>query len=230
MSEIKRKYVIPGELVAEGNYDRLTNVYRIDTKYYSTRVGMAEVLTDSVRVIPLTGPYIPRIDDVVIGKITNYSAFAWEVDINSCFSGFLLAQSVFGRDYSPARDSISNKFAIGDLITTKILAFDRTRDPLLTVSGPGLGKINSGEIMKISYTKVPRVIGKKGAMIKTIENYSKCRLAVGQNGVVVISGNSDNVVLAKLALNLIEKAAHTADLTQKVQELLSKSNNGEKSE
>ncbi len=230
MSEIKRKYVIPGELVAEGNYDRLTNVYRIDTKYYSTRVGMAEVLTDSVRVIPLTGPYIPRIDDVVIGKITNYSAFAWEVDINSCFSGFLLAQSVFGREYSPARDSISNKFAIGDLITTKILAFDRTRDPLLTVSGPGLGKINSGEIMKISYTKVPRVIGKKGAMIKTIENYSKCRLAVGQNGIVVISGNSDNVVLAKSALNLIEKAAHTADLTQKVQELLSKSNNGEKNE
>lgn len=228
MSEIKRKYVIPGELVAEGNYDRLSNVYEMNKKYYSTRVGMAEVLTDSVRVIPLTGPYIPRMDDIVIGKIINYSAFAWEVDIDSCFSGFLLAQSVFGREYSPARDSLSDKFAIGDLITTKVLAFDRTRDPLLTVSGPGLGRINSGEIVKISHTKVPRIIGKKGAMIKTIENYSKCRLAVGQNGIVVISGNSDNIMLAKSALNLIEKDAHTADLTQRVQQLLSISNNGEK--
>ncbi|MDP6640943.1 MAG: exosome complex RNA-binding protein Rrp4 [Nitrososphaerales archaeon] len=228
MPEVKRKYVTPGELVGKGRYNRTSNVYQIEDKFYSTRVGMAEVINDSLRVIPLTGPYIPREDDLVVGKIIDHSAFAWEVDINSCFSSFLLAQSVFGRDYSPARDSLTKKFAIGDLVTAKILAFDRTRDPLLSVSGPGLGRINQGEIVSISPTKVPRVIGKKGAMIKTIENYSKCRLTVGQNGLVMISGNPEGIILAKSALDLINHEAHTADLTQKVQDLLSGSNNGEK--
>ncbi|MEE9585608.1 MAG: RNA-binding protein, partial [Nitrososphaerales archaeon] len=119
MSEIKRKYVIPGELVTEGKYNRTTNVFRVDDKFYSTRVGMAEVSSDSVRVIPLSGPYIPRVDDLVVGKIVDYSAFAWEVNIDSCFSAYLLAQSVFGRDYSPARDSLTSKFAIGDVILAK---------------------------------------------------------------------------------------------------------------
>ncbi len=230
MSEIKRKYVIPGELVTEGKYNRTTNVFRVDDKFYSTRVGMAEVSSDSVRVIPLSGPYIPRVDDLVVGKIVDYSAFAWEVNINSFFSAYLLAQSVFGRDYSPARDSLTNKFAIGDVILAKVSAFDRTRDPLLSVSGPGLGRINRGEVVKISSTKVPRVIGKKGSMIKTVESGTNCRLTVGQNGLIVISGPAEGILLAIDALNLIDKEAHTADLTQKVQNLLSRLSEGEKNE
>ncbi len=230
MSEIKRKYVIPGELVTEGKYNRTTNVFRVDDKFYSTRVGMAEVSSDSVRVIPLSGRYIPRVDDLVVGKIVDYSAFAWEVNINSCFSAYLLAQSVFGRDYSPARDSLTNKFAIGDVILAKVSAFDRTRDPLLSVSGPGLGRINRGEVVKISSTKVPRVIGKKGPMIKTVESGTNCRLTVGQNGLIVISGPAEGILLAIDALNLIDKEAHTADLTQKVQNLLSRLSEGEKNE
>ncbi len=222
MSEIKRKYVIPGDLVAQGNYRNTSNVLRLDDKLISTRVGMAEVTQDSVRVIPLSGPYIPRVDDLVVGKITDYSAFAWEVDINSCLPAFLPAQSVFGRDYSPARESLTSKFAIGDLITARIAAFDRTRDPMLSVSGPGLGLISSGEVVKISPIKVPRVIGKKGLMIKTIESGTNCRLAVGQNGLIVVSGSAEGIPTVISALKLIEKEAHVADLTQKVQALLSK--------
>jgi exosome complex component RRP4 len=228
LSDIKRKYVIPGDLIVKGQYKRMSNAFRIDDNYFSTRIGMAEVSSDSVRVIPLTGPYTPRIDDLVVGKILDYSAFAWEVNINSSFSAFLLAQSVFGRDYSPARDVLVNRFDIGDVILAKVLAFDRTRDPLLSVSGPGLGRINNGEIIKISPSKVPRVIGKKGSMIKTVEAGTKCRLTVGQNGLIVISGPPEGIILANGALNLIEKEAHLADLTQKVQTLLAESNKGEK--
>lgn len=224
---IKRKYVIPGELVIEGKYKRTSNVFRVDDKFFSTRVGMAEVTSDSVRVIPLTGPYIPRADDLVIGKIVDYSAFSWEVDINSCFFAYLPAQMVFGRDYSPAREELTRKFAIGDMITAKVFAFDRTRDPLLSVSGPGLGRINRGEVVRISPTKVPRVIGKKGSMIRTVESGTNCRLTVGQNGLIVISGPTEGILKAISAVKLIEKEAHTADLTQKVQELLSKQGDDE---
>lgn len=221
MVDVTRKYVIPGELVSEGKYKQSLNVFRVEGKYYSTRVGMAEITPDSVRVIPLTGPYIPRVDDLVIGKIVDYSAFAWEVDINSCFYAYLPAQNVFGRDYSPARNELTQKFAVGDLIAAKVMAFDRTRDPLLSLSGPGLGKIRQGEVVKISPTKVPRVIGKKGSMIRAVEMGTNCRLTVAQNGLIVISGPTEGILKAISALRLIEKEAHVADLTQKVQTLLS---------
>jgi len=222
MARVKRRYVTPGEVVAEGKYKAVANAVKVGDRIHSTRVGMAEIVDGSVRVIPLTGPYIPRVDDLVIGKIVDLSAFAWGVDINSCFPAYLPAQSVFGRNYSPAYESLSRKFKIGDLIVATIVAFDRTRDPVLTVSGPGLGPIHQGEVVKISPTKVPRVIGKKGSMIRTVETATGCKLTVGQNGVIAVSGPPEGILLAIKALKLIEEEAHTADLTQKVQSLLSR--------
>jgi exosome complex component RRP4 len=218
--EIKRKYVIPGEVVARGNVRADLNVMRVDDQLIATRVGMAEIGHDVVRVIPLSGPYIPRIDDLVVGKIIDYSAFAWEADINSCFFGILPAASVFGRDYSPAKDSLTDKLRVGDMIAARVIAFDRTRDPLLSISGPGLGRIPRGQVTKISPAKVPRLIGKKGSMIKTIEMGTKSRMLIGQNGVVVIVGAPDDTIRAIRAVNLVEEEAHSADLTEKVQSLL----------
>ena len=220
MPELKRKYVIPGEVVARGNVRADLNVMRVNDQLIATRVGMAEIGHDVVRVIPLSGPYIPRIDDLVVGKIIDYSAFAWEADINSCFFGILPAASVFGRDYSPAKDSLTDKLKVGDMIAARVIAFDRTRDPLLSISGPGLGRIPRGQVAKISPAKVPRLIGKKGSMIKTIEAGTKSRMLIGQNGVVVIVGSPDDTIRAISAVNLVEEEAHSPDLTQKVQALL----------
>ncbi len=223
MSSVKRKYVVPGDVVAEGDFRPVAHVTQHGNKFISTRVGMAEVGQEGVRVIPLSGPYIPRVDDLVIGQIVDYSAFAWDVDINSPFFGVLPAQSVFGREYSPADESLSSKFAIGDHLTCKIMSFDRTRDPLVTVSGPGLGKVEKGEIVKISPTKVPRLIGKKGLMIKSIETATNTRLAIGQNGIVVTLGPSAGVEMVRRAIRLIEEEAHLADLGSKVQALFTAS-------
>ena len=190
MSSVKRKYVVPGDVVAEGDFRPVAHVTQHGNKFISTRVGMAEVGGEGVRVIPLSGPYIPRVDDLVIGQIVDYSAFAWDVDINSPFFGVLPAQSVFGREYSPADESLSSKFAIGDHLTCKIMSFDRTRDPLVTVSGPGLGKVEKGEIVKISPTKVPRLIGKNNSMLSLIEKGTGCDIYVGRNGLVWVRGKN----------------------------------------
>ncbi len=218
--ELKRRFVIPGEVVAHGSLRAETNVMRVGDKIVSTRVGMAEIAHDAVRVVPLSGPYIPRIDDLVVGKVIDYSAFSWEVDMNSCFFGVLPAQSVFGRDYSPAKDSLTDRLAVGDTIAAKVIAFDRTRDPLLSISGPGLGRIPRGQTVKISPAKVPRLIGKKGSMIRSIESGTNCRMLIGQNGVVVVVGAPDDILRAITAVNLVEDQAHSPDLTEKVQGLL----------
>jgi len=223
MPEIERKYVTPGELIVEGSYKPISNVIRIKDKFYATKVGLAEISNEGIRVIPLSGPYIPRVEDLVIGKIVDYSAFSWEVDINSCFFAYLPAQSVFGKEFSPDVESLLRKFSIGDLIYAKITAYDRTRNPLLNVSGPGLGRIPKGEIVKISPAKIPRLIGKKGSMIKTIESATNCKLIIGQNGIILIVGPPDGVLLATQAIRMVESEAHLAGLTKNIQNLLSES-------
>lgn len=220
MPEVKRRYVIPGEIVARGNVRADLNVVRVGDSLVATRVGMAEIGHDTARVVALSGPYIPRIDDLLVGKIVDYSAFSWEVDINSCFFGILPAASVFGRDYSPAKDSLTDKLKVGDMIAARIIAFDRTRDPLLSISGPGLGRIPRGQVVRISPAKVPRLIGKKGSMIKSIEAGTRSRMLIGQNGVVIIVGATEDVLKATAAVNLVEEEAHSADLTEKVQSVL----------
>jgi exosome complex component RRP4 len=220
MPTVTRKQVIPGEVIVTGEYRLGSFVERRGNQYVALRVGLAEISKDSVKVIPLSGPYIPHVDDQVVGKIVDNTGFGWEVDINSCFFGYLPAQFVFGRDFSPATHDLNSRFRVGDLILAKVANFDRSRDPQVSVHGPGLGKIPGGEIVKISPTKVPRLIGKKGYMIKMISSQTGCDLMVGQNGLVVVSGPPEGVVKAANAIKMIEEEAHMADLTEKVQNYL----------
>ena len=221
MQELKRRYVIPGDKIVDGNFRPLMNVIRIGNSIISTRIGIAEAGRDGIKVIPLSGVYIPRINDIVIGKIVDRSSLSWDVDINSCFTAHLPAQDVFGRDFSPARDDMNRELATGALITARIIAFDRTRDPMLTVQDRDLGKIPRGESLRISATRVPRLIGKRGSMIQTIEQATQTRVIIGQNGVVVVTGrNQDGIDLAVKAIKVVEEEAHTSNLTQRIKALL----------
>ena len=220
MSTIERKYVIPGDTIIEGDYRPLINAIKRNNRVISTRIGMAEIVRKDVRVIPLNGTYYPRLDDTVIGIVADSNAFVWEVDINSVFFGILQGSAVLGRTFSASRDSLSSHFKTGDCLIAKIASFDRTRDPLLSIYGPGLGKVSNGEICKISMAQVPRLIGKKGSMIKLIEENTKCKLNIGQNGVIFINGEKESIVKIKKVINIIEKQAYLPDLNDKVNDLL----------
>jgi len=218
---VVRKQVIPGDVIARGDYRYGSYVEKRGDEYVALRVGLAEVSREGIKLNPLTGPYIPHADDQVIGKVIDISGFGWEVDINSCFFGYLPASFVFGRDFSPATHDLSSKFRIGDMIAAKIESFDRSRDPQLSIRGPGLGKIPRGEIIKISPTKVPRLIGKRGYMVKMITSQTGCDVKVGQNGLVAVIGPPEGILKVANAIRMIEEEAHAADLTRKVQEYLS---------
>ncbi len=221
MQEIRRRYVLPGDKIVEGNYRPLMNVVKSGNAIIATRIGIAETGREGVKVIPLSGIYMPRVNDLVLGKIVDHTSLSWEVDINSCFSAHLPAQDVFGRDFSPARDDMNKHLAIGDMITARIVAFDRTRDPMLTVQDRDLGKIPKGELLKISATRVPRLIGKRGSMIQTIEQATQTRVLIGQNGIVVVTGrNPEGILQAVKAIRMVEEEAHTANLTQRIKVLL----------
>ena len=219
--ENKRKYVIPGDVVTTGPYRPEQNVVLDGNKIISTIIGISEIYDDSVKVIPLTGKYIPKINDLVIGKVSSHSSLSWELDINSCYVGFLPAQDVFGRDFSAHADDLTSKLKTGDLVAARIANFDRTRDPLLTISDRDLGKIDSGDLVQISPSKVPRLIGKRGTMIQTIEMATNAVITIGQNGWVVVScDNPEGLLKAKKAIQMVNEKAHIANLTDQVMMML----------
>ena len=220
MIEITRKQVIPGDVIVTGDYRPGMFVQRRGNDMVALRIGLAEIIRNDVKVIPLTGAYMPRTEDMVVGKVVNVTGYGWEADINSCFVGYLPGQFVFGRDFSPSTHDLTTRFTVGDLLLAKIEAFDRTRDPQLSIRGPDLGKIPRGDVVKISPMKVPRLIGRKGYMINMIAELTNCEIKVGQNGVIVIDGPVEGVRKAVEVIQLIEQGAHTADLTAKVQQLL----------
>jgi len=217
----KRKYVIPGDVVTTGPFRPEQNVILEGEKIISTAIGISEIYEDSVRVIPLTGKYIPKINDLVIGKVNSHTSLSWELDINSCYVGFLPAQDVFGRDFSAHADELSTKLKTGDLVAARIANFDRTRDPLVTISDRDLGAIDSGNLVEISPSKVPRLIGKRGSMIQMIEMATNAAVTIGQNGWVVVSCETpEGLLKAKKAIEMINEKAHVANLTDQVKEML----------
>ena len=217
----KRKYVIPGDVVTTGPFRPEQNVVLEGNKIIATAIGISEIYDDSVKVIPLTGKYIPKINDLVIGKVISHTSLSWELDINSCYVGFLPAQDVFGRDFSAHADELSSKLRSGDLVAARIANFDRTRDPLVTISDRDLGKIDSGDLVKISPSKVPRLIGKRGSMIQMIEMATNAAVTIGQNGWVVVSCETpEGLLKAKKAIEMINEKAHVANLTDQVKDML----------
>ena len=219
--ENKRKYVIPGDVVTTGPFRPEQNVILDGNKIISTTIGISEIYDDSVKVIPLTGKYIPKINDLVIGKVISHTSLSWELDINSCYVGFLPAQDVFGRDFSAHADELTSKLKSGDLVAARIANFDRTRDPLVTISDRDLGKIDSGDLVKIAPSKVPRLIGKRGTMIQTIEMATNAAITIGQNGWVVVSCESpEGLLKAKKAIKMVDEQAHVANLTDQIKEML----------
>ena len=219
MSE--NQFVLPGDVIVTGDYRPEQNVILEGNKLMSTAIGFSEIKDDLVTVTPLTGLYTPKTDDLVIGKIVSHNALSWEVDINSYYSGILTASDIFGKDYSPSRDDLSLKLKTGDIILARI-ANVNSRDPLITITGENLGKIDSGELIKISPTKIPRLTG---SVIQTIEASTNATITVGQNGLIILKcDNSTGLKKSIASIKMIGMAQYDANLEEKIQKFLDENN------
>ena len=219
----KRELVAPGDLLAEGDYIAGENTYKENNKIYATRIGLVEYENRKVSVVALKAFYVPRVGDMVIGKIVEVGVSGWSVDINSPYLALLKASDVMERTFNPRRDDLTSIYDVGDMIIAKITAYDRTHNPLLTVNEPGLGKITRGQIVRVTPAKIPRIIGRKGSMINMLKRETGCRITLGQNGLILISGRSlESERLAVMAIRKIEEESHTSGLTDRVAEMIRK--------
>jgi|TARA_B100001971_G_scaffold167236_1_gene158383 exosome complex component RRP4 len=215
------QFVLPGDVIVTGDYRPNHNVILDGNRLMSTAIGFSEIKEDLVTVTSLTGLYTPKTDDLVIGKIVSHNALSWEVNINSYYSGILTASDIFGKDYSPSKDDLSLKLKTGDIILARI-ANVNSRDPLITINGENLGKIDSGELIKISPAKISRLTG---SIIQIIEASTNAIITVGQNGLIILKcNNSTGLKKATASIKTIDMLQHNVNLEEKIQNILDENN------
>lgn len=219
----KKQLVAPGDLLAEGDYVSGDSTYKENEKIYASRLGLVDYDGKRVHVVALKAFYIPVPGDTVIGKVVETTPSGWVIDIKAPHPARLRASDVVERSFKPETTDLPSIFDVGDLIIANVVAYDRTRDPQLTVREPGLGKIVRGQLVEVTPTKIPRIIGRQGSMVGMIKRETGCQLTIGQNGLILISGRSPEAErLAVMALRKIEKESHTSGLTDRVTEMIRK--------
>ena len=216
----KKQLVTPGELLAEGDYQPGENTYMEENKIYAQRIGLVDAENKRVNVVALKAFYVPKVGDIVIGTVIEVGFNGWTIDIKAPYTAMLRASDVLSRPFKPQNDELSQVLNAGDLIVAKIASYDRAHDPQLTVGEPGLGKITRGQIMRVTPTKVPRVIGRKGSMISNIKQETGCQIILGVNGVILVTGKNTAEELAMMAIRKIEEESHTSGLTDRITQLL----------
>ena len=213
-----RTLVLPGDQIAEGDYLLGEGTFREGTGVYSSVLGLLDAKESFVKVIPLKGKYVPKPRDLLIGVVTDIAFSMWSLNINSHYSGVLSVSNGCERYVDLNSEKLSDIYAIGDVVLAKVDNVSESLVAGLTMKDRGLYKLNDGKLIEISPTKVPRIIGKKGTMIQMLKDMTGCRIVVGQNGRIWISGV--NVSLAVEAIRLIEKNAHKQGLTDEIQAFL----------
>ncbi|MBI2630060.1 RNA-binding protein [Candidatus Pacearchaeota archaeon] len=214
-TESKRELIVPGEAIIKGkDYLPGDGARREGEEIIATRFGLSDISGRLVKVIPLSGIYMPRIGNVVIGRVIDMTFNGWIIDIKAPYLAFLpLAECP-----KYVRGDLSEYHDIGDMICCKVLSF-RGKGVDLTIMGRGLGKLEDGMIIYINSNKVPRVIGRDGSMINLIKEETKCEIVVGQNGLIWISGKTiEEELKAKEAILFVVEKSFVGGLTEKVKE------------
>jgi len=218
-----RELVVPGTLLAQGPFKGGRGTFREGNRIYSTVVGLVEVRGDMIRVIPLEGPYIPEVGDNVLGKITDVRFSNWSVDIGAPYEANLRVQDATEERIDLLKTDLRKIFDIGDIIYARIKAYNEINQIDLSTRGMPFkgGPLRGGQLVTITPSKVPRLIGKGGSMINMIKNLTHTRIIVGQNGWVWVSGRNEELErLAMDAILKVNRESHTHGLTDRVKEML----------
>ncbi len=214
-----REIAIPGELIGSAStFKPGHGTYVEDNKIFSKFVGVLQKTNEYVSVIPLSGVYVPKVNDKVIGIIEEVEKFGWIIDVNSAWKGFLSLSEGVDEYVDLKRVTMTRYFDVGDIIYSQVLG-NKGGDIQLTMRTPIAKKLRGGVLVKITATKVPRLIGKEGSMVNLIKEKTGTIIRVGQNGLVWISG--ENVDKAIKAIKMIEEKSHIYGLTDEVSKLLS---------
>jgi len=220
MTQEKREVVIPSQLLGDIKTKKAGRGTFIENgKIYSETIGVLSNNSGYINVIPLEGRYDPVKGDFVIGIVEEPMASSWLVDIKAPYPALLHVNEVPWDVEFNETEKYLNK---GDSIMAKVLQVDIEKKLQITLNDRNLYKIKGGHIIDVEPSKVPRVIGKKGSMISLLKKYTQCRIFVGQNGRIWVSGDDESIRKVIQTIKKIEKESLSYGLTNKIEEMLKK--------
>ncbi len=215
-ASVKRKVVVPGEVIVSGeDYLPGEGTTRDGETIVAMKFGLSEEAGKVVRVIPIFGAFVPRRNNVIIGRIIDITYNGWLIDIDSAPSAFLPIEEV---PRFINRNEMDQFLNIGDIVAAKIWSV-KSKGVDLALKGKGLGKLEGGFIFRVIASRVPRIIGREGSMINLIKDKTKCNITVGQNGWIWIKGpTADDEIKARRAIEFVADKVFINGLTEKVEE------------
>jgi exosome complex component RRP4 len=217
MVEEKEGYIIvtPGVLLATSEKSG-EGIFTLNGKTFSKYFGILKKSRDRIEVIPFQQSYKPKIGDKVIGIVKEFVYPFFIVDLLSATPAYLYLSNI--SEYPMRQNKATRIYTPETLIFSEVVEIsDRVK---LSMKGRESKILRNGRITYITPAKVPRVIGKGGSMIKMIMDKTKCKLIVGQNGIIWIEGNKLNLIIK--IIKKIDEESHISGLTDRISKLIDK--------
>ncbi len=212
-----RVLVLPGEEIASQGLKPGPGTYRVGGKVYASVLGLLSPRPPFVQVVPLTGRYIPKPRDVVIGTVTDAQGTFWLLDIGAPRWAPL---HMTGTPWQVEIGETEKFLRVGESVIVQVENLDPTGRIGVTMLGDGLGKLEGGSIVRISPARIPRVVGRGGSMIQAITQRTGAQVAVGQNGRIWIDGDAEAIQRVREALRMIAEDGQRSGLTERVDSYL----------
>ena len=215
-----RVLVLPGEELPGHGLKPGPGTYRVGGKVYASVLGLYSARPPLARVVPLSGRYLPKPDDVVLGTVTDVQGTFWLLDIGAPRWAPL---HMTGTPWNIEVGETERYLKVGDAVVVRVESLDATGRIGVTMQGEGLGKLDGGTIVRIAPARVGRVVGRNGSMIQTILRHTGVQMTVGQNGRIWVDGPADAVARAAHVLELIDAEGMRPGLTDRVESYLASS-------
>jgi exosome complex component RRP4 len=167
--------------------------------------------------VPLSGRYLPKAGDQVVGTVTDVQSTFWLLDIGAPRWAPL---HMTGAPWKVDVGETERFLRAGDAVVVRVENLDATGRIGVTMLGDGLGKLEGGTIVRISPARVPRLVGRGGSMIATITRHTSAEVAIGQNGRVWIGGSPEAIQRVREVLRMIEENGPRSGLTDRVERFL----------
>ena len=180
-----RKIMLPGDPLPEGSLKPRSGYYKTEEGYRSSYFGVLQEGEETMDVVPFSGPYIPRRGDKIIGKVIEIEPSMWVLDINSPYTTLLHVNDVPWRASSGDLKRVLN---VGEYVYAKVMSVNEIKESWITLKDAGLRKLEGGEIVSVPASKVPRIIGREGSMVKMVRDSTFTKIIVGLSfllGVVI---------------------------------------------
>ncbi len=166
-----------------------------------------------VQVVPLSGRYIPKPGDTVVGTVTDVQNTFWLLDIGAPRWAPL---HMTGAPWKVDVGETERFLRVGDAVVVRVENLDATGRIGVTMQGEGLGKLEAGTIVRITPARVPRLVGRGGSMIQTIRQRTGAEIAIGQNGRIWVGGTEEAVRRVSEVLRMIGESGQRPGLTERV--------------